>query len=160
MGAYRFLCLLNSFLLTIQPNRPVTFSLRIVRQALPYLVKLGTPHLRRKFMELVPSKLLQQDREIVDTMDRTSKEIFEEKKKALRKGEDAVVKQVGMGKDIMSVLCELCCLGLAYRRVVLMWLIYLVKANMAADEKEKLPEAELLGQMKYAHILKISMHFF
>ena len=68
-------------------------------------------------MEFVPSKLLQQAREIVDTMDRTSKEIFEEKKKALRKGEDAVVKQVGMGKDIMSVLCELCCLGLAYRLV-------------------------------------------
>ena len=41
-----------------------------------------------------------------------------------------------------------------------MWLIYLVKANMAADEKEKLPEAELLGQMKYVLILKISTHFF
>ena len=28
------------------------------------------------------------------------------------------------------------------------FVVSLVRANMAADEKEKLPEAEILGQMK------------
>ena len=63
--------------------------------------------MRRKFMEWVPSKLLQQAREIVDTMDRTSNMIFAEKKRALEEGEEAVVRQVGKGKDIMSILREL-----------------------------------------------------
>lgn len=32
--------------------------------------------------------------------------IFDEKKRALSEGEEAVVRQVGKGKDIMSILCE------------------------------------------------------
>ena len=38
-------------------------------------------------------------------MDRTSTEVFEQKKKALQAGDEAVTKQVGEGKDIMSILC-------------------------------------------------------
>lgn len=44
---------------------------------------------------------------IIDTMERTSVEIVEKKRAAFREGEESVVKQLGMGKDIMSVLREL-----------------------------------------------------
>lgn len=58
-------------------------------------------------MEWVPIYALQRARKIVDIMHNTSVRIFNQKKEALRKGEDAVVQQVGRGKDIMSVLREL-----------------------------------------------------
>ena len=35
-----------------------------------------------------------------------SREIFERKKEALLRGDEALAMQVGEGKDIMSVLCE------------------------------------------------------
>lgn len=41
-------------------------------------------------------------------MDETSKKIFYLKKAALEKGDDTVVQQIGEGRDIMSVLSELC----------------------------------------------------
>ena len=42
--------------------------------------------------------------EISDTMMRRSKEIIDEKKDALSKGDEALAHQVGEGKDIMSIL--------------------------------------------------------
>lgn len=43
---------------------------------------------------------------LADVMDETSRMIFYSKKAALEKGDDAVVHQVGEGRDIMSVLSE------------------------------------------------------
>jgi hypothetical protein len=37
-------------------------------------------------------------------MDKTSVEIYEHKKLALQRGEEAVLQQIGRGKDIMSIL--------------------------------------------------------
>ena len=42
--------------------------------------------------------------EISDTLMRRSKEIIDEKKDALSKGDEALAHQVGEGKDIMSIL--------------------------------------------------------
>ena len=41
---------------------------------------------------------------VVDTMDTQSKKIFHSKRAALEKGEEAVVHQIGEGRDIMSIL--------------------------------------------------------
>ena len=82
------------------------FNLITVRQLIPYAVKLGPAWLRRRLLMMVPSKQIQRAREIVDTMDTMSIDIFRKKKEALTKGDEAVVTQVGRGKDIMSVLCE------------------------------------------------------
>ncbi|KAG5733846.1 Cytochrome P450 3A9, partial [Termitomyces sp. T112] len=49
-----------------------------------------------------------------------------EKKKALKEGDEALAKQIGQAKDIMSIL---------------------MKANMNASEEDKLPDKEVLGQM-------------
>lgn len=43
---------------------------------------------------------------MVDVIHETSKMIFYSKKAALEKGDDAVVHQVGEGRDIISVLSE------------------------------------------------------
>lgn len=47
---------------------------------------------------------------LVDIMDATSRQIYKQKKEALAQGDDAVLQEVGMGKDIMSILRESLCL--------------------------------------------------
>jgi len=85
---------------------PSVFRLAVVRQFLPFLVKLGSSSLRRFVLELMPSEALQAVKDIVDTMHRTSVEVFESKKRALAAGDQALKEQVGEGKDLMSVLCK------------------------------------------------------
>ncbi|TBU25722.1 cytochrome P450 [Dichomitus squalens] len=63
---------------------------------------------------------------ISDTMMRRSQEIIDGKKDALRKGDEALARQVGEGKDIMSIL---------------------LKANMTAMDTEKLTDEEVIAQM-------------
>lgn len=71
---------------------------------LPTLVKIGTPRLRRLMVNVLPWKSLRKLRDIIDIMHNTSTEIFDAKKKALEEGNEAVSKQVGRGKDILSIL--------------------------------------------------------
>jgi hypothetical protein len=67
-------------------------------------LKIGTPKFRRFVMDLLPWKNLHKLRDIIDILANTSAEIFEEKKKALEKGDQTVTKQFDEGKDIMSIL--------------------------------------------------------
>lgn len=62
----------------------------------------------------------------VDTMDEQSRVIYNMKKRAFEKGDAEVVKQVGEGKDILSVL---------------------MRANAKADVNERLPEEEVIAQL-------------
>ncbi|KAM5545851.1 hypothetical protein V8D89_000889 [Ganoderma adspersum] len=80
----------------------------------------------RRFFSMIPLKGLQKIMEISVTMRRRSQDIIEEKKAALRMGDDVMLQEVGEGKDLMSI-----CL----------------KANMAASEGEKLSDEELIAQM-------------
>lgn len=70
------------------------------------LSKVGTPKFRRWIVDTVPYKNLHAARDIVDVIYNTSVEIFEAKKAALDGGDAALAKQVGHGKDIMSILSE------------------------------------------------------
>lgn len=85
-------------------HSPAVFQFAVVRQYLPYLVKIGTPSLRRHLLELIPSDALQRVKEIVDTMHNTSVNIFKRKKAALEAGEEVSSLEVGKGKDLMSLL--------------------------------------------------------
>lgn len=67
-------------------------------------MKLGPASLRRFILKLLPFATIQKAIKIVDVMDRTSIEVFQAKKAALQQGDEAVLKQVGRGKDIMSIL--------------------------------------------------------
>lgn len=55
---------------------------------------------------MMPSEALQTLKNVVDTMHRTSVEVFESKKKALAMGDQALKEQMEGGKDLMSVLCK------------------------------------------------------
>lgn len=55
-------------------------------------------------MDWFPNKQVQKAKSIVDTLTKRSTEIFEAKKAALEQGDEAVARQVGEGKDIMSIL--------------------------------------------------------
>jgi hypothetical protein len=45
--------------------------------------------------------------ELVDCLHNTSVEIINDRKIALQEGKEAMDRQVGRGKDIMSILCEI-----------------------------------------------------
>ncbi|KAF6748100.1 cytochrome P450 [Ephemerocybe angulata] len=90
----------------------------------PYVVSLGSPRFQRAFVDALPWKALHIVRDMVDVMHNTSLEIFEATKRSLDKVDGGSEKRDG--KDIMSIL---------------------LKANMAASEEDKLPEAELLAQV-------------
>ncbi|KAJ3478664.1 hypothetical protein NLI96_g9603 [Meripilus lineatus] len=105
---------------------PTIFSVSTLRQFLPFGMKFGTPDIWRRILEYTPLQSVQKLKYITDTMHQRSKDIFYAKKAALEAGEDAVLQQVGEGKDIMSIL---------------------LKANMTASADDRLPESELIGQM-------------
>ncbi|TRM60984.1 cytochrome P450 [Schizophyllum amplum] len=98
------------------------FTLRVY--VLPKVYKIGPAWLRRAVVNILPSPTLHDLRDKIDLMWKTSNEIYAQKIAALRAGDAAVKKQVGQGKDIISLL---------------------IRANMKTDDP--CSEEELLGQM-------------
>ena len=68
------------------------------------LVRLGTPKFRRFILNLIPWKTLHQLRDILDVIHNTAVEVINSKKRALEDGDEAVARQIGEGKDILSIL--------------------------------------------------------
>ena len=117
------------------------------RRMLPFVEKLGPSWFRRKvFVDWSPSKSLRQIGNIVDTMDETSREVVEKKRQALARGEEEVLKQIGQGKDILSILRRL--IVVYSFQTLTKFYLYIVKANMELSESERMSESELLGHMK------------
>jgi len=77
-------------------------------------------------MNLLPWKALHELRDRINNLHTMAIEVIEAKNSALSRGDEAVMKQIGEGKDIMSIL---------------------LKANMQASEEDRLTEEELLGQV-------------
>ncbi|KAH8115665.1 cytochrome P450 [Phellopilus nigrolimitatus] len=105
------------------------FNLSMVRQFLPWFDKLGSPKFRRRILDVlnhIPLFGTVRDlTEFTDLIEACSRRILEGKQQALAKGDEAMQKQAGAGKDIMSVL---------------------LKATNGADGSS-LPESELLAHM-------------
>ena len=106
-------------------------------------VKLGPPRFRRFLVDLLPFKNARRLRDIVDIIHDTSVKILEEKRRALREGDEVVAKQIGRGKDIISILSEFFRLIIHHHRLP----VLPVKANMDASEEDKLPDSEILAQV-------------
>jgi hypothetical protein len=70
----------------------------------PWVVKLGSASLRRWLIKFSPWQDIKKTRDIIDTMYTASDSILQVKKEALARGDDAVVDQIGGGKDMMSLL--------------------------------------------------------
>lgn len=86
-------------------SSPTFAPLFVPLQLLPFALRIASPAAWRKLMDLLPFQVIKNCLAITDAMDRTSKEILARKKELLAQGDEAFEKQVGEGKDIMSVLC-------------------------------------------------------
>lgn len=87
-------------------NRPILSSLFLLRPFLPYLVRIGSSSFRRRIWGLVPLKSFQKATEIIDLMHAESVTVYKSRMSTLMEGEEAVVHQIGKGKDILSILRE------------------------------------------------------
>ena len=86
--------------------RPLTVKIAFPRRIVVEtpLIRLGTAKFRRFIVDLIPWKTLHQLRDIADVIHNTSVEIINSKKRALKEGDEAVSRQIGEGKDILSIL--------------------------------------------------------
>ncbi|KAF9533504.1 cytochrome P450 [Crepidotus variabilis] len=117
----------HPFALALKRLQPAAGRIQVTRNyLLTWVVKIGSPSFRRFMMDLIPYKNLHEIRDVADVLHQTSLKIYDSKKKALAMGDGALSEQIARGKDIMSVL---------------------LKANLEASDKDKLSEAELIGQM-------------
>ncbi len=98
--------LIHALIILVLTIRPAVAGINFWRRLLPYLPEWGSPALRRKIVESIPHEGLQKSKSIVDTIYRRSVEIYEEKKRALEEGDEKVTRQIGEGKDIMSILSK------------------------------------------------------
>lgn len=67
-------------------------------------MKFGPASFRGFLVRLLPSKNIRQLCNIIDVMHNTSVEILESKRRALEEGSEIMEKQIGGGKDIISIL--------------------------------------------------------
>jgi hypothetical protein len=84
--------------------RPVLSALFTPLEYLPTLIRLGPRRFRRFIVDHLPWKNVRRLRDIVDVMYETSTNILDAKKRALQEDDDAVMRQIGRGQDIISVL--------------------------------------------------------
>ncbi|KNZ81202.1 Cytochrome P450 4F12 [Termitomyces sp. J132] len=105
---------------------PATSKLLFQREyILPTVVKIGSPQFRRWLLDLLPFRSLRTIRDMIDILDRTTTEIYETKKQAMKEGVTPP-KQSSEAKDLISIL---------------------MKANIEAPEEDRLPDKEVLAQM-------------
>ena len=76
----------------------------VIRAFVTPFVYLGPAWLRRKIVDMIPAERVQRMKNITDTMFNKSVQIINEKKAAIEHGDEAVLQQVGEGKDVMSIL--------------------------------------------------------
>ena len=124
------------------------FRMFLVRvYVIPKVYNIGPAWFRRAVVNLVPLRDVRIIRDGIDLMWRTSNEIYAQKKAALAAGDDAVARQVGHGRDILSLLSTLFSLLRDDPQVLML----VVRANMKSEDP--LDEQELLGQMSYVVVL-------
>jgi hypothetical protein len=71
---------------------------------LPYLLKIFHPKILKFMGQILPWKNLNHMIKLADFIYANARGIYETKKRLLESGDDATVKQVGDGKDIISLL--------------------------------------------------------
>ncbi|KIK57051.1 hypothetical protein GYMLUDRAFT_173469 [Collybiopsis luxurians FD-317 M1] len=90
-------------------------------RVVPLVSGVGSPKFRRFVVNLLPWKDLHHMRDMIDYMYHIASGIYESKKLALEKGDEAVAQQIGRGKDLISIL---------------------MKENMKATDEDRLDDSE------------------
>ncbi|PPR07484.1 hypothetical protein CVT26_013454 [Gymnopilus dilepis] len=75
-----------------------------MKYILPWVANLRTPAFNRWLLNLVPSSTVAVVRNFIDELDKTSKMLFNSKKKAILQGEDGLSTERGSGTDLMTSL--------------------------------------------------------
>ncbi|KAI0659007.1 cytochrome P450 [Cubamyces menziesii] len=114
----------HPFAAAVKSYIPLYFSTpgMVYHQMITFLDKIGVPSVSRWIVEYSPSKTIQDLRSVTQVLHDTSADIIRRKKAALENGELGR----GDGKDIMSVL---------------------LKANSAAESRDRLGDDELVAQI-------------
>lgn len=85
-------------------HSPTLAPLFFFIEFLPLALKIASPPTWRKIIERLPLKRVQDCIYIADTISAKVNEILAHKKELLAKGDAELERQVGEGKDIISVL--------------------------------------------------------
>ncbi|KAF5380257.1 hypothetical protein D9757_008190 [Collybiopsis confluens] len=93
---------------------------------LPWAVKLLPTSVRTFIMNAMPWKTLHDARDMLNYMWDLSVQIYRDKKRALEEGDEAMLNQIGRGKDLLSIM---------------------MRDNMKADSEDRLEVAEIIGQV-------------
>jgi len=88
--------------------------------------KIKFPRLKRFIVELIPSKRVQDLKEVIDIMYQTSVEIINAKKEAMKSVDPEVAAEMRNKKDIISIL---------------------MRANETASAEDRLTDSEVIGQV-------------
>lgn len=120
----------------------------LVRQyILPLVYNIGTPKFRRWVIDILPWKALKDMRDVADIMHATSVDVIESKKRAMKEGDEAIMRQVGKGKDIMSILRALTFIVIFLPADTNVVHSCVVRANTTASEEDRMTDEELFGQV-------------
>lgn len=121
-------------------------------QLTPFIKKLGSPPFRRWVLDnLLPIAKIQRLKVLSDTIKARAKEVIAQKRLALQSGEEAVLQQIGEGKDVISILCTY---PSNFLFVILLMTMIIVRANMKASESERLDEDELAAQTTFVIFIR------
>ena len=71
---------------------------------LPYVKYFGPKWFRRMLLDMWPESRVQRLKNLVDLIDHRMREIFNEKKAAVVRGDEAQMQQMVEGKDVTSIL--------------------------------------------------------
>ena len=85
-------------------RRPRLFQASEFQSLAKYLKKFGSASFRGKLIDILPLGELKELKRVVMKMHTESINILTEKRAALEAGDDAMVRAMGEGKDIMSIL--------------------------------------------------------
>ncbi|KAJ3921771.1 cytochrome P450, partial [Lentinula edodes] len=117
----------HEYSIVIKDLAPALARLAFARfYLLPLALKILPTYALTFIMNITPWKSLHDVRDMVNYMHELSVEVYEEKKCAFEEGDEAVVKQIGKGKDLLSIM---------------------MKENRKADSEDKLEEAEIIAQI-------------
>jgi hypothetical protein len=79
-------------------------SLTVSRHLFPYVDKVFHPKILKFLGRALPWPTLSHIMDLAETLNSKSRGLHETKKRLLELGDDATVRQVGDGKDIISIL--------------------------------------------------------
>jgi cytochrome P450 len=116
----------NDFCRALKEWIPTTSSLAVSRYLFPYVDKVLNLKVLKFLGRALPWPKLHHLMDVTETLNSRSRDILETKKRLLESGDDATVRQVGDGKDIISLL---------------------LRASMTGPEDDRLSEEELISQM-------------